>query len=81
MKLIDSRVIGVRSARICLTLADGSSHVIDVTDPVEGTVETVDEQVDVTTLGDPRKVLTGSTQVVIDLRGPLTSRRVIMVDP
>lgn len=81
MKLIDSRVISVRSARICLTLADGSSHVIDITNPVEGSVETVDDEIDVTTIEGPHKVLPGLTNVLVDLRGPLTSRRVIRVDP
>lgn len=78
MKIIDSRVIGVRSARLCLTLADGTVHVADIAGPVHGTVETAEDEIDVTTLGWPSPVtLTGRTRLLVDLSGFLVSRRVL----
>jgi hypothetical protein len=77
VKVIDSRVIGVRSARLCLTLDDGTSHVVDIEGPVTGTVHTVEDEVDVSTFSDPAAAVAGRTRVLVDLSGFLTSRRVL----
>lgn len=71
MKIADSRVASVRTARLSLVLDDGMQHSFDLEGPIVGTV-TIDEvEIDVSSFGQPGASTPGRRTVTVDLLGTL----------
>ena len=73
MKIIDSRVVSVRSARVELVLIDGTRHSFDLEQPVTGSVTLDEDEIDTSTFRTPGDSMRGRRVVEIALTGTLAT--------